>query len=347
MRRTVPVLVGALLALALVAAGCGDDDQPDRAATTAASTGTPATGAPRGRFEDIPRIVRQLGGSVLAVETGSGEGSGVAWAADLVVTNQHVVGDSREVRLHLGTGQERDAVVLAADERYDLAVLRVRDGKLRPATFAEQLPERGELAVAMGNPLGFENSVTGGIVSGLDRSIPSGGQTPALVGLLQTDAAISPGNSGGALVNGVGEVIGINVAYIPPQAGSVSLGFAIPSPTVRRAVRDLVEDGRVHEAYLGVSLAPLTPELAATLGFETDGGAVVVTVSPGGPAARGELRRGDVITRVGDRRIEAVEDVYAALREHQPGDEVEVEVLRESGRATLRIRLGERPSTPR
>lgn len=120
----------------------------------------------------------------------------------------------------------------ATDPLYDLAVVTVERHGLPAATFADALPRVGELAVAMGSPLGFTNTVTAGIVSALHRSIPSGGQAPSLVDLLQTDAAISPGNSGGALVNGEGKVMGINVAYIPPQAQPVSIGFAIPAPTV-------------------------------------------------------------------------------------------------------------------
>lgn len=201
----------------------------------------------------------------------------------------------------------------------------------------------GELAIALGSPLGFENSVTAGIISGLHRDIPSGGQTPALVDLLQTDAAISPGNSGGALIGPDGEVIGINVAYIPPGTGAVSIGFAIPSPTVVSVVGQLLEDGQAEHAFLGVRPVPLTPQLAQRFNLETEGGAVVYTVIPGSPAEQAGLTPGDVIVSVDGEQIETVEDLLAALRAHQPGDEIDVELIREGTREEVTARLAERP----
>src|SRR5918999_81625 len=163
-----------------------------------------------------------------------------------------------------GSKLRRPFVVLAASESFDLAVLEIEGRNAPAAELADALPEVGELAVAIGNPLGFENTVTAGIVSGLHRSIPSGGLTPALVDLIQTDAPISPGNSGGALVNADGEVIGINVAYLPPgQTGAVSLGFAIPAPTAAQVVEQLLATGRVELAYLGIQPIQVTPQLAA------------------------------------------------------------------------------------
>jgi len=202
----------------------------------------------------------------------------------------------------------------------------------------------GELAIAIGNPAGFESTVTAGIISGLHRAIPSQGQTPALVDLIQTDAAISPGNSGGALVDRNGEVIGINVAYIPPQQGSVSLGFAIPSPTAVDVVRELIENGEVRHAFLGVTPAVVTPDTAELFDLPVDQGLAVQSLEPGGPAARAGVRSGDVIVSFEGRPLTAVEDLFGALRQRDPGERVEVVVVRGEGeRETLQVTLGERP----
>jgi S1-C subfamily serine protease len=201
----------------------------------------------------------------------------------------------------------------------------------------------GELAIALGSPLGLANSASAGIVSALHRNLPSGGTTPALVDLLQTDAAISPGNSGGALVNGDGVVIGVNVAYIPPQARAVSIGFAIPSPVVLDVVPQLIEDGEADHAYLGVIPAPVTDELARAFNLGVEGGALLQDVTAGSPAADAGLRPGDVIVRLAGDEIATVEDLYAAVRRHEPGEQVELVVVRGGERTTVRITLGELP----
>ena len=306
------------------------------AATVRSDDGTARDDA----FGRIPDIVEEVEPSVVAIRIPGGEGSGVIWDDDgHIVTNSHVIAQSGgEVEIALASGERLDADVEASDPRTDLAVLRVdRDG-LPAARFARELPEVGELAIAMGNPLGFEQSVTAGIVSGLGRSLPT--EESALVELIQTDAAISPGNSGGALVDAEGTVIGINVAYIPPQGGAVSLGFAIPSPTVRDVVEELIETGRVRHAYFGVRLLDVTPEIAQELGVEE--GAVAYEVEGGTPAARAGLRRGDVIVEFEDEEVRTVEDFLAALRRHDPGDRVTVAILRDGDRRELDVTLAER-----
>ena len=338
-------LLGLVLTLALLAGGCGDDE---RAAKTqdrrAAAALSPTERA------DIPAIVDRLSPSVVAVlaesDRGRGEGSGVVWSADgVIVTNHHVVAGARRVQVRLASGKALPARVVASDPRTDLAVLRVEGERLPAAVFAEGLPRVGELAVAIGNPLGFEGTATAGIVSGLDRALPTGGQTPALVGLIQTDAPISPGNSGGALVDARGRVIGINVAYVPPAAGAVALGFAIPAPRAQDVVRDLLADGKVDHPYLGLALAPVPPGAQERLGAPADAGAVVTAVAPDGPAEAAGVRPGDVIVAIGDRDVEQVEDVYAALRERDAGERIAVRIARAGGEPReLTVRLGELPS---
>jgi S1-C subfamily serine protease len=348
-----------LLVLALALAGCeigGDDERQTRSTvtgtTTVAATTEPEDPAPAttegssaplpAQTVSIPALVDELQPSVVSIVVDGGEGSGVIIAEDLIVTNHHVVDGAPEVQVVLADGRRLTARVHASDQRTDIALLTLPGERLPAARLAQDLPQVGELAVAMGNPLGFENTVTAGIVSGLHRAIPSGGETPALIDLIQTDAAISPGNSGGALVNAAGEVIGINVAYIPPEARAVSIGFAIPSPTVRSVVRQLEENGRVRHSFLGIRPGELTPQLAERLGIDAESGVLVVEVTPGTPAAAAGLRAGDVIVALDGDDVATVEDLLGRLREREPGDRVGIDYLRDGNRSRADATLAER-----
>jgi S1-C subfamily serine protease len=163
------------------------------------------------------------------------------------------------------------------------------------------------------------------------------------VDLLQTDAAISPGNSGGAVVDGNGRVLGISVAYVPPQQGAVAVGFAIPAATSARVADELLKDGRARHAYLGLQPGELTPEIARQLHVTGDG-VVVYAVASGGPAARAGIRPGDVLTKVGNKRINSAEELLAALREHDPGETVSVSYLRDGTDRTAQLGVADRPS---
>ncbi len=332
-------------ALAGACSGDGGDEQASRAPATTVKE--PTTGdAAGGVFGRIPSIVREVEPAVVAVITSRGEGSGVIWDADgTIVTNNHVVAGADRVSVAFADGKRVDARVRATDPVTDLAVLEADRKGLPAARFADQLPAIGELAVAIGNPLGFENTVTAGIVSGLGRAIP--GSAPAslaLVDLIQTDAPISPGNSGGALVDADGSVIGVNVAYIPPQASAVSLGFAIPAQTVVTTVTELVRTGEARHAFFGVQPASLTPQIAERFSIESDSGVLVLGVVPGGPAKEAGLRPGDVVTNVGDRQVRTVEEFLAALRQRRPGDRVPITVQRDGRPLRLDVTLGDRPS---
>lgn len=182
----------------------------------------------------------------------------------------------------LASGEELREEVLAVDTVTDLAVVEV-DQNLPPAQFEEELPRVGELALAMGSPLGFQSSVTVGIISGRGRDIPGAArQSRALVDLIQTDAAISPGNSGGGLVNGEGRVVGISEAYIPPRTGAVAIGFAIPSSTVVDTVDELLEQGSVSHPYVGIVPGRISPRAAEALGVDVEAGVIVLQVAEGG-----------------------------------------------------------------
>jgi serine protease DegQ len=259
------------------------------------------------------------------------------------VTNHHVIAGAQSIEVVFADGDTVKAKLKASTDRFDIAVLEVDRESLPNARFARSLPDVGTLALAIGNPVGFENSVTQGIVSGLHRDIPAGGSTPALVDLIQTDAAISPGNSGGALVNGRGEVVGISDAYIPPQEGAVSIGFAIPAATAVDVVGDLLRTGRASHAYLGVGADQVTREVAAQLGLDRAAGVLVLEVADGSPAAQAGLRPGDVIVRIGDQPVDTVEDFFGELRQRRPGDKVQLTIVRDGREQQVTVTLGENP----
>jgi S1-C subfamily serine protease len=353
MRRPPAFAAWAAVAACLLAVGCGGTRVVTKTVTvTAPKAGSTAASPKAGSaahetFERIPQIVKRLAPSIVTifVQTAQGEatGSGVIWQpGGTIVTNNHVVEGAQRVQVLFATGGRVAAHVKATDPLYDLAVVTVGRKDLPAATFATRLPQVGELAIAMGSPLGFANTVTAGIVSALHRSIPSGGQAPSLVDLVQTDAPISPGNSGGALVNARGQVIGINVAYIPPEAHAVSIGFAIPAPTVLDDVRQLLAKGKALHAFLGVQPGEVTPEIARQFHLPVTSGAVVQKVVPGSAAVKAGLKQGDVIVRLAGSQVGSVEDLLAALRHHKPGDRVDVVVWRDGKKVALSVTLSGR-----
>ena len=354
------IALALLLGIALAGAGCSSPESETSAttapgtaptsepATTEAATTAASGEADTGDFSAIPDVISEVEPSVVTVlvsgSQGSGSGSGVIWDDEgRIVTNNHVVAGAQDVEIVLATGVQLPARVLGADERTDLAVVEVDREGLPDAEFADHLPRVGALAIALGSPLGLANTASAGIVSALHRDLPSGGQTPALVDLLQTDAAISPGNSGGALVDATGAVIGINVAYIPPEARAVSIGFAIPAPTVQDIVPELIESGHVEHAYLGVQPTPITEELSRSFGLDAQKGALVRAVSPNTPATRAGIRSGDVIVSLEGKPIDTVEDLYASIRQFDPGDSVTVTIVRDGKRRDVDVRLGRLP----
>lgn len=339
------VLAALAVGAVLAGAGCG----ATRTVTIQRNiTVAPVTPAAGGAFGAIPRIVQTVAPSVVTVFAtlpgGQAEGSGVIWSANgTIVTNNHVVADATNLEVALASGERLPAKLKARDPLSDLAVITISAHDLPAASFATRLPVVGQLAIAIGSPLGYENSVTAGVISGLHRSIPAGGvEGQALVDLLQTDAAISPGNSGGALVGGNGRVMGINVAYIPPQSGSVSIGFAIPSPTVRDVVGQLISTGKAVHAFLGIQPADLTPALAQRFDLGVKTGALVLSVVSGSAAAKAGLRPGDVITELAGEPIHNVDDLLAVLRKHKPGERVDVTFVRKGKTQTTTAALTDR-----
>jgi serine protease DegQ len=336
------------LLIALVA-GCSGSNadasfSPSVAAASPASASPTATSA-ADLFEPVVEIVDQVQPEVVTVLTDQGLGSGIVYSADgYVVTNNHVVESGTSYTVALASGDQLSADVIGTDPQTDVAVLHVDRTDLPAATWESSLPDIGSMAVAIGSPLGFENTVTLGIVSGLQRSIPgSAQQSSALVDLIQTDAAISPGNSGGALVDAQARVIGMNVAYIPPQASAVSIGFAIPASTVTSVADALIAGQQVPHAFLGIRYAPLTPEIRQRYGIAAEQGLIVLSVEPGSPAAAAGLQPGDVIAEFDGEQMASVEDLIAVLRRHQPGDTVAVSIVRDGDQQTLSVQLDAQP----
>ncbi len=329
------------LLLALTLAACTGSGPPSPTATSGAPA-TPATGA---ATVDLPTLVKQVEPSVVTVLTEKGLGSGVIYHPDgIIVTDAHVVADATKVQVAFADGQQVKATVRAADQLTDVAVLQADRKNLPAATFEKSLPEVGALAVVLGSPLGFENTVTSGIISGLHRDIPgSASKGTALVDLMQTDAPISPGNSGGAVVDAQGHVVGLSEAYIPPSAGAVALGFATPSATIVSVADQLLASGSAKHAYVGIQPATLTPQIAQQLGINRTKGVIVLAVRQPSPAATAGLQPGDVITAVDRKDLRSAEDFVAALRTVNPGDRLELTVVRGSGTQQLQLTVADRP----
>lgn len=360
----VAVAIGVAMGVAVSAAACTGTSPISRAQSSPSSTpsatgsagaspsgsasGSPSLGAVAAGAgsAQIPDIAARLQPSVVTIFVGQGLGSGVVYTADgLILTNEHVVRGATAVQVGFADGSRVAGTVRATDAVTDLALVQADRTNLPVPKYQTILPRIGDLDVVIGSPLGFENTVTAGIVSGLHREIPgSAAEGQSLVELLQTDAAISPGNSGGAVVNGAGEVIGVSEAYIPPSAGAVSLGFAIPAATVVDVAEQLRTNGRAEHAFAGIEQAPITPQIANQLGLPNTDGAVVLSVVRGGPADQAGMRPGDVLTAFDGKPVRTPEDFLAALRPHRPGDVVTATVRRGTQTQQLSLTLAGRPA---
>ncbi|MCC6775018.1 MAG: trypsin-like peptidase domain-containing protein [Gemmatimonadaceae bacterium] len=283
------------------------------------------------------------------LEAGRGTGF-IIDEAGHVVTNEHVVRGGDEFDVLLSDGTVRPATLVGADPLSDLAVVRI-DGDV-PATVAFGNSDdlrQGQPVLAIGSPLGeFTGTVTDGIVSALNRDFPGAAAQgeSAYSNLIQHNAAINPGNSGGPLFDLAGRVVGVNTLGIPQtQTGVPAQGlfFAIPSNTVSGIAQQMIENGHVAYPYLGVSYVEISPELAAVNDLPVDYGAYVQEVIPGGPADRGGLRPGDIVTSVGGHRIDASSAFTEALFANRPGETVEVGYLRGDAERTTQVTLEERP----
>lgn len=273
----------------------------------------------------------------------------------VVLTNSHVIRDAEEIRVNLPDGRHFAARVLGDSPVYDLAVLQMEDPKdlpVAPLGNSDSLVV-GEWAIAIGNPFGYllndsQPTVTAGVVSATKRDIKSeASQSGVYKNMIQTDAAINPGNSGGALVNGEGQVIGINAFIFTQGGGSIGLGFAIPINLAKRLLEEIQTHGRVRSAWPGMQVQPVTEYIARRLGWRELGGLVVTRVAEGGPAGRAGLRPGDRIRRVNDRVTDSLDDVQGIMYGAGVGDVLTLDVERDGRSFQAKVTLVEAPRSER
>jgi len=291
------------------------------------------------------------------------EGAGSGFVIDskgYILTNFHVVQGAQSIEVVLGDQSRYTAKFIGADQRNDVALLKV-EPKGKPLL---ALPlgdsaalQVGQKVLAIGNPFGFQSTLTTGVVSALGRTVQTS-QTTFIDQAIQTDAAINRGNSGGPLINSHGEVIGINSAIYTPSGTTAGIGFAIPINTAKRIAHDLITDGRVHQAFLGVETIPINESFAEALGLPAQEGLLVQTTTRGGPAAEAGIRGGDRVAQAGMRRFYVGGDVLTAidgqkiasrvdvdlmLNKKRPGDDVTVTLFRGGRKIDVKVKLGERP----
>jgi serine protease Do len=253
-----------------------------------------------------------------------------------IITNNHVVAGATEIKVKLSDGRELTAKVIGRDAKTDLALLKVeaRGLPVIPLGTSGEL-QVGEAVMAIGNPFGLEQTVTTGIVSATGRVIGEGPYD----NFIQTDASINPGNSGGPLINARGQAVGINTAIFTQTGGSVGIGFAIPVDLAKTVVTQLATAGHVVRGYLGVSIQPMTTDLAKGFGISETSGALVSSVVDGSPAAKAGVRPGDVITEYNGRKVARSEDLPRAVAESAVGHEVSLTVVRDGQPVTLRATI--------
>ena len=387
LRRSVVLGLALLAALALLASACGGGKPQATTAVAAASTDEPTAAMPvafeglwdadaivAAQEEVLTRIYERIVPSLVSIQVSAGlarqgEGSGFVWDDQgHIVTNHHVVDGVDSVFVVFADGTRMAATVLGSDPDADLAVLLLE----RPVPHLVPVPlgdsglvRPGQMAVAIGNPLGQEFTMTTGIVSAVGRTIRSGNSPFSVPRVIQTDAAINPGNSGGPLLDRHGRVIGINTQTLSRSGSNAGIGFAVPSNLAKRVIPVLISEGRYEYGFLGISGIPVTSGIAELMDLPAETrGALVVSVSEGGPSDGTGLRAGertvvvgsepvplggDVIVAADGVPIRSMDDLIAYLIENTgPRDTVVLDVLRQGGeQARVEVTLGARPSQER
>lgn len=347
--------------------GCGGGEEStgeiNKSVTEAVTEASPAEKSPSqissARNTPAVRVAQSVGPAIVGITNrvvardmfnrrfeSTGWGSGVIFRKDgYIVTNNHVVSGTQELIVSLSDGRSFNGELVGADELTDIAVVKIKADDLPTAKFGNSDDIMvGEPAIAIGNPMGLEyrGSVTVGVISALNRTISSNDA----VSFLQTDAAINQGNSGGALVNADGEVIGIPSVKIVSQ-GFEGMAFAIPINTVKEVVEDLVEKGYVARPYLGIT--PFDKPTAARYGYSLsiDKGVYVFQVSLGSPADRAGLQRDDVILSIDGKEVNSVSEIRAAITSHKVGDTIKLTYVRGKNSNTVDVVLAEMPAPER
>ncbi len=304
-------------------------------------------------FND-PRVRRFFGSQIPQMpneQVREGTGSGFITTADgFVITNAHVVDGADVVTVHLKDGRALEGRVVGQDTMTDLAVVKVEADNLPTVKIgnSERL-QPGEWAIAIGNPLGLDNTVTTGIISATGRSSSQVGVPDKRIDFIQTDAAINPGNSGGPLLNARGEVIGVNTAIIQ---GAQGLGFSIPINQAQEIANQLIANGKVDHPYLGIQMVTLSPEVKSQINnnpnvnvtVTEDKGILIAQVVPGSPAARGDLRAGDVVIKINDQTVSKSEEVQNIVSKSRVGSEISIDVLRDGQQQQVTVTPGAYPT---
>jgi Do/DeqQ family serine protease len=284
-------------------------------------------GAPSIPENELPRQ-QGLGSGVIV----SGEG--------YILTNHHVVDGAEEIRVELNNKRSYAARVVGSDRPSDLAVLKVDEPNLPVLAMGDSDRARvGDVVLAIGSPLGLEQTVTAGIISAKGRT--TGISDGSFEDFIQTDASINQGNSGGALISATGELVGINSQILSPTGGNIGIGFAIPVNMAKNVMEQLVQTGRVRRGSLGVTIQPVTSEVAASLGLSEVRGALINAVADRSPAQRAGLERGDVITAFNGAPVNDTNSLRNAVARSQPGTEVTLTIIRGRRQLELRATLGE------
>jgi S1-C subfamily serine protease len=349
MRTVLPILLGALLCLligGLVGWGVGRGTAP-------VQTSPGAPGATGGSMT-VEQVIAQDRQAVVQINVQKGQENAVGSGVIIdqqgdIVTNNHVVTGGQRFSVVLFDGTMLQAQLVGTDNADDIAVIKVTPPrKIYSITLGDSSRlQVGNQVLAIGNPLGITQTVTGGIVSALGRTVDEGQGGGTIVGAVQTDAAINPGNSGGALVDLHGNLVGIpTMVAIDPEFRTPAngVGFAIPSNRVKFIAPQLIKSGRVEHSgrsALGVSVATVDALVAAQAGLFVERGALIVRLTPGGPAAQAGLREGDVITRLSNATISNISDLSDALVSYDPGTTISVAVMRGTQALQVSVRLGE------
>ena len=273
-----------------------------------------------------------------------GTGSGVIISADgYILTNNHVVGEATQINVKLADGREFKAKRIGTDKETDMAIIKIEAGAGLP--FARlgnsDALEQGEWVIALGSPFGLQQTMTAGIVSATGRDLPNGGQ---FTHYIQTDASINPGNSGGPLVNMNGEVVGINTLIFSQSGTSSGVGFAVPSNLATKVYGQLIKNGKVTRAYLGVYLRPLNPAIAKAVGYDgTEGAQVQDITNANSPAAKAGLRSGDVIVEFEGKAVKSPAQLTEIVADMPVGKPAQLKYVRDGRVQTATVNLGERP----
>jgi serine protease DegQ len=284
-----------------------------------------------GRFpsDNRPQRVSNLGSGVIVSEDG------------FILTNHHVVEAADEIQVALSDGKTLDAEVVGTDPETDLAVLKVKRKGLPAITFAQGDHQRvGDVVLAIGNPFGVGQTVTMGIISALGRSHLG---INTFENYIQTDAAINPGNSGGALVDGAGNLVGVNTAIFSRSGGNLGIGFAIPVSIVRQVMQEIISHGAVTRGWVGIEVQEITPEIAESFALKSTAGALIAGVLRGGPADRAGIRPGDILVAVGGKPVTDSSSLLNLIAALPPGKVVQLRLMREQTEMQLMVTIDKRP----